>query len=127
MAMKFLQQANSIFKDIDAHQDGQVSFVLDSEHFLFDEHFPGFPVVPASLIMEFINLCVAERYTQEGVKFSISNAKFLNPMVPGNTYTCKFKVRSSEALFFSISDDAGKDYNKGIVSFMSESEVEHAA
>lgn len=127
MAMKFLQQANSIFKDIDAHQDDQVSFVLDDEHFLFDEHFPGFPVMPASLIMEFINLCVAERYTQEGVKFSISNAKFLNPMVPGNTYTCKFKARSNEVLFFSISDDAGKDYNKGIVSFISKSEVKNAA
>lgn len=121
MKNKLLEQ--SIFKDIRWNNALSFEFNLDESHFLFDEHFPGFPVVPASLIMELLSHSVAQIRGYETFKVSVNNAKFLNPMVPGLTYRCEFRTKSSETLMFTISDKQSKAYNKGLISLFLSEEV----
>ncbi|MBR8845624.1 MULTISPECIES: hypothetical protein [Pseudoalteromonas] len=116
-----------LFTNIRWQSDFVFEFILDANHYLFAEHFPGFPVVPASLIMEMVYTQLAKKLKKEGCKLLINNAKFLSPMLPAPNYRCELKNKSGATYMFTISDSTGKAYNKGIISLITDSEVEYAA
>ena len=75
-----------------------VKFKVNSFHHILKEHFRGYPVCPASLIIEFISDIVLNYGWNKN--FNIENTKFLNPLVPCNEYELDIKFSESMVSFF---------------------------
>ncbi|MBQ4849995.1 hypothetical protein [Pseudoalteromonas sp. MMG012] len=117
----------AIFTNIKWVSETTFEFSLDGGHFLFNEHFPNFPVVPASLIVELLHQNLAQMLAMKNTKLLIKNAKFLGPMVPGQIYRCQFQAKSDDVYLFTISDLTNKAYNKGLMTLEVDSRRQHAA
>lgn len=72
------------------------SLRIPRAHPMFDGHFPGLPLVPGSVLLDLI---LAARGA--GVS-SVSSAKFLAPVVPGDVLTLQFSAaETGSAVRFS--------------------------
>jgi hypothetical protein len=76
-----------------------INFRIVKEHQLFKEHFPMFPVLPASYLLSFlINQCEVENYP---ISF-LNSVSLINALTPENEYKVKIKSHEQEIKFFII-------------------------
>ncbi len=67
----------------------QFSFAVAPYNELLSEHFPGFPVAPASLTLDFISGQISPHFGGALQQISLSNTRFNKPLLPGSTYRCR--------------------------------------
>ena len=87
-----------------------ISFEINEHCPLLAEHFPGFPVVPASLIIGL----TASLLEKSASYLNLTNIRFNQPLVPGKEYRCEFKQKNNEQVMFIITDQHNVVYTKGI-------------
>ncbi|ATC96437.1 hypothetical protein [Pseudoalteromonas tunicata] len=96
-------------------EDG-FSFQINDRCSLLAEHFPGFAVVPASLIINLVSSNLTQAKPLIRCEYSLENIRFNNAMVPHKHYRCEFKNQQLDKTLFSISDDSGVLYCRGLLT-----------
>jgi 3-hydroxymyristoyl/3-hydroxydecanoyl-(acyl carrier protein) dehydratase len=74
-------------------KDGAMRFAVRNGVKLLADHFPSAPIVPASLLLEFIGSGVIP----EAVRFR--DVRFHKPIVPDEVYSCEYRASSSGQTF----------------------------
>ncbi|WP_274370427.1 hypothetical protein [Morganella morganii] len=74
-----------------------VNFKLNEFHHILKDHFRGYPVCPASLIIEFINDILCNYGLNKD--FQIQLAKFISPIQPYNEYELDIKLSGKTVSF----------------------------
>lgn len=92
-------------------QPDTTEFKINGSCPLLAEHFPQFPVVPASLIISFVTSLV----NYSGRLIDLKNTKFSRPVVPNNQYFCEFRQQNNSVLLFTIKDQENNIYSKGLL------------
>ena len=82
---------------------------------LLDEHFPGFPVVPASLIIGFVQTLVTKFDESKSNQLILKNIRFNLPLTAGREYVCQFKEQPSNTLLFTIKCEGHDVYSRGLL------------
>ncbi|CDM91083.1 hypothetical protein L7750_18800 [Xenorhabdus bovienii] len=93
-------------------------FHLNSGHYLFQEHFPGQPVCPGSLLIDLVfSLCKRNESKTDIIK--LHKVKFLKAVRPDHNYTVSLKTNSEGMLGnFFICDENGERHTNGRFSFL---------
>lgn len=63
---------------------------------LLEEHFPGFPVAPGSLVLAFVWEQAARRVGVRAPQLRIDDARFVRPVTPGVAYACTLRDVSTD-------------------------------
>ncbi|GAB3413564.1 hypothetical protein GCM10027361_25140 [Erwinia aphidicola] len=74
-----------------------IRFKINEFHHILKNHFSGYPVCPASLIIEFISDILLNYGFN--AHFQVHNAKFLNPLQPCNEYELEMQLSESAVSF----------------------------
>ena len=69
---------------------GEVSLTFAIDHPAFAGHFPGRPIVPGVLLIDAVLHAVAQAGPSAGEICQIASAKFLSPVLPGETLTISY-------------------------------------
>ena len=72
--------------------------VVSASLAIFEEHFPGNPILPAFLQLAWVRKCLQ----QFGKVESFLNVKFLKPILPGNKLQLKIKNMKQKDYSFII-------------------------
>lgn len=71
--------------------DFSILFSVDKQHPCYEDHFPGQPIVPGALLLEWISQILLEHYPDLCVS-GISSFKFLQPVLPGDVLEINFQL-----------------------------------
>ncbi|NOT11838.1 MAG: hydroxymyristoyl-ACP dehydratase [Methylococcaceae bacterium] len=74
-------------------------FCIDSTHPSLAGHFPGNPIVPGVVILDHVRTVLMEWRPWCAIR-SLSQAKFLKPLLPGTVFTVKLIQTSSSHIKF---------------------------
>ncbi|MDX7993237.1 hypothetical protein [Xenorhabdus littoralis] len=90
-------------------------FHLNLGHYLFQEHFPGRPVCPGSLLIDLaLSLC---KWNRSNI-IKLHKVKFLKSVTPDRNYIISLNINSEETLGrFSINSENGERHTNGSFSF----------
>jgi 3-hydroxyacyl-[acyl-carrier-protein] dehydratase len=91
----------------------QVSFVIDADHPALPGHFPGVPVVPGVMLLDRVIDAASDWLDGEVHVESIQQAKFLQPLAPGQTAHAILRFDGLHTLQFQI-ERAGVPIAKGV-------------
>ena len=70
--------------------------VVPSEEF-FQDHFPGFPVLPGVLMIEILRQSAAQYYPQADLRLAeIKNVRFANFLKPGQAWESRLEFLSGD-------------------------------
>jgi 3-hydroxymyristoyl/3-hydroxydecanoyl-(acyl carrier protein) dehydratase len=90
---------------------------------LLEEHFPGFPVAPGSLVLAFIWKQAALRIGVRAPQLRIDDARFVRPVTPGVAYTCALRDLAADGkpqrYRFMVTAPDGSVHSQGIFHFAS--------
>ncbi len=73
------------------------TLVISPQHPAFDGHFPGAPLLPGVVLLDEML-----RVLEAGAGWTLSSAKFLHPVRPGETLTLEHETSSNGSIRFSI-------------------------
>jgi 3-hydroxyacyl-[acyl-carrier-protein] dehydratase len=73
------------------------TLVISPQHPAFDGHFPGGPLLPGVVLLDEML-----RVLEAGKGWTLSSAKFLHPVRPGETLTLEHENLSNGSIRFSI-------------------------
>ncbi len=104
-------------------------FEINPDCSLMSEHFPGFPVVPASLIVGLIAKLLPSYLGVRDGLLLLDNVRFNRPVSPPGSYECLLQSHSAEqGVLFTINGPDGQLHTRGRVRFGAEpGEMSHAA
>jgi 3-hydroxyacyl-[acyl-carrier-protein] dehydratase len=74
---------------------------IDADHPAFAGHFPGRPIVPGVVLLDFALREVARSLDSPVTGWRIASAKFLAPVGPGSTLVCRL-ARAGKAFDFEV-------------------------
>jgi len=72
-----------------------LSFTVPEQHPCFPAHFPGQPIVPGALLMQWIFSHIRSQYRDHAI-IAIKSMKFLNSLQPGDA--CRLELESDANL-----------------------------
>jgi 3-hydroxymyristoyl/3-hydroxydecanoyl-(acyl carrier protein) dehydratase len=90
------------------------SWTVAIDHPSFAGHFPGRPIVPGVVLLDRAISLVAIGLGCSMAGCAIANAKFLSPVVPGETLEFSWLIRASGAIQFDIAT-AGRAVASGLL------------
>jgi 3-hydroxymyristoyl/3-hydroxydecanoyl-(acyl carrier protein) dehydratase len=67
---------------------------VPAEHACFTAHFPGQPLVPGALLLQWLCQRVAQQFPQQRV-VKVASMKFLRPLLPGDVCALKMRCQAS--------------------------------
>lgn len=83
-----------------------VSFSIDAEHPALAGHFPGFPVVPAVVLIEHLNQALSSYCAQQSIEplqvTALKKLKFLDMVKPGMTVTASFTIKNASKVLVKL-------------------------
>lgn len=88
-------------------------FTVPTDHPALPGHFPGQPIVPAVIILDELAAHLAATMPQARISRLIS-AKFMSPLLPGQTCEVVFIPRANGQLRFTCSC-GGRDVASGLL------------
>lgn len=75
-----------LFENIKCTQTGEHEFAgeatINPTHSIMKAHFPGKPIVPGVMLLEFVNIMVSKAIGKELKLLKIENVKFVRPVIP---------------------------------------------
>ncbi|GEM_PF-883332 len=80
----------------------EYSLTIDTQHPSLEGHFPGHPVVPGVVILDNI-IQLWQSHNAYQVK-QILNAKFMQPLCPGEHYNVQYKLKPKQKIAFILAD-----------------------
>lgn len=75
---------------------------VPADHPAFAGHFPGRPIVPGVVILDRALLFAQTLVAVPVSHWQVGNAKFLSPVVPGETLVFALEAKASGAVAFSV-------------------------
>jgi 3-hydroxyacyl-[acyl-carrier-protein] dehydratase len=83
------------------------TLTISPQHPAFNGHFPGAPLLPGVVLLDEIlravqNAAVLSGQGERGRRWTISAAKFLHPVRPGETLTLEHEPLANGAVRFAI-------------------------
>jgi 3-hydroxymyristoyl/3-hydroxydecanoyl-(acyl carrier protein) dehydratase len=84
------------------------SFHIPAQHPAFEGHFPGTPLLPGVLLLDEVLHAVVESEDRAGsaalreLRWTISTAKFLRPVRPGETLTLEHEPLANGSIRFTL-------------------------
>lgn len=89
---------------------------IPEDHPAMPGHFPGYPLIPAVLIMDRVVLAFEAQFSTKLYMFSLPQIKFLVPMFPNNEFEITFKeIKPGRVDFIVASSEV--TYTKGRLSY----------
>ena len=77
-------------------------FHVPATHPVFDGHFPGNPIIPGALLLDWLLSGLAEKDGKELGRCAIHSAKFLSPVLPGEVLEFQIESPSTGRIQFEI-------------------------
>jgi len=77
------------------------------DHPAYAGHFPGQPILPGVVILAEVLAAIARATSIPVERWQVSNAKFLDPVMPGTALTLHHEVLESGAVRFEVRSAAG--------------------
>lgn len=93
----------------------EASWTVPADHPVFAGHFPGRPIVPGVLLLDWLLARIVAAQGSAPAPWAIANAKFLSPVGPGETLSFAWQARPSGAIEFTIAS-AGRPVAAGLLA-----------
>ena len=77
----------------------QTQWHIPADHPVFAGHFPGHPLVPGALLLDWVVECVAAHWRVSAAGLRIEQAKFLHPVLPDARVTLDLKAEADRCRF----------------------------
>jgi 3-hydroxymyristoyl/3-hydroxydecanoyl-(acyl carrier protein) dehydratase len=77
------------------------------DHAAFAGHFPGHPILPGAVLLAETLAAIEGASGRAPTEWTLSSAKFLEPVAPGTALTLAHDLRASGAIRFEIRSAAG--------------------
>ena len=77
----------------------QTQWHIPADHPVFAGHFPGHPLVPGALLLDWVVECVAAHWRVSAAGLRIEQAKFLHPVLPDARVTLGLKAEAERCRF----------------------------
>jgi 3-hydroxymyristoyl/3-hydroxydecanoyl-(acyl carrier protein) dehydratase len=90
-------------------------FTLPADHPIFAGHFPGRPIVPGVMLLEWVLGEVARTASLPAVGLRLREVKFFQPLSPGERAALRLDLAAARAAFEIRSDTAA--IARGIVEW----------
>lgn len=85
----------------------EVPLAIARDHPAFEGHFPGRPILPGVALLGEVFAALARGAAFDPVAFTLSSAKFLRPVPPGEPLVLRFTQAPGGAIRFEVHGDAG--------------------
>lgn len=72
-------------------------FEINRDCSLLDEHFPGFPIAPASLVLSFVFDELSALVPINHDRLDLRATRFSKPITPGHSYRCSVRADALDA------------------------------
>jgi 3-hydroxyacyl-[acyl-carrier-protein] dehydratase len=89
-------------------------FTVPAEHPALNGHFPGAPVLPGVLLLDEVVRAVEIDDGADGGRWRIGTAKFVRPVLPGETVSIGHERQPNGSIRFSVSR-AGQPVAHGVL------------
>ncbi len=87
---------------------------IDAGHPALAGHFPGAPILPGVVLLDETVRAVEQSGAHPGARWQIGTAKFVKPVLPGETLTLEHSVLPNGSIRFSVSS-AGRRVAHGVL------------
>ena len=85
-----------------ASDDTSVTYRVPADHPAFEGHFPGNPVLPGVVQLRLFLLSANRLTGKEWELQEVQRAKFLRPVLPGQTVTVKMNAKARDLFEFTL-------------------------
>ena len=82
--------------------DREFEWQVPADHPAFAGHFPGQPIVPGVVLLDRAILYAETMLGSPVANWQVGNAKFLNPVRPGEVLTFVLTIKPSGAIAFIV-------------------------
>jgi 3-hydroxyacyl-[acyl-carrier-protein] dehydratase len=82
-----------------------LSFHIPVDHPAFAGHFPGRPITPGVVLLDWTVHAIAEQLNLDMQTCKIGNTKFLRPVLPDTQLTVHYDVSAQGNIRFDIKDN----------------------
>ncbi len=86
---------------------GEVPLGIAPDHPAFEGHFPGRPILPGVALLGEVFAALARSAGFDPLSFTLSSAKFLRPVPPGEPLVLRFAQAPGGAIRFEVHGEAG--------------------
>ncbi|MBL8419997.1 MAG: hypothetical protein JNK92_05110 [Dechloromonas sp.] len=93
----------------------EFTWVVPTDHPALGGHFPGRPIVPGVVLIDRALLFAEGLLGRSGINWQIANAKFFNPVGPGEALSFTLEIRGGGAIAFRVGA-AGRDVASGTLT-----------
>ena len=83
------------------------ALAVPRDHPAYDGHFPGHPILPGVVILAEALATIAASTGTSVDAWSVSNAKFLEPVTPGTPLTLSHELLDTGGVRFEVRSPAG--------------------
>lgn len=80
----------------------EFTWVVPAEHPAFPGHFPGRPIVPGVVLLDHAILFAETLLATRVERWQVGNAKFLNPVGPGETLVFSLQTTARGGVAFTV-------------------------
>lgn len=92
--------------------------VVPADHPCLAGHFPGNPVVPAVLLLEFVSIALCQALSRRVRLAAVPGAKFIAPLLPGQRLRVMLSIDpASRSTRFSLAS-GGRELAQGRVEYL---------
>ena len=91
-------------------------FCIKSDHPAIQGHFPGNPVVPGALILEYVMQSVLDNFPHDLKMSGIRSVKFLMPILPDQRFQIEAELCDQAKIDFKVTLDSHVAV-RGILNF----------
>lgn len=82
--------------------DGPIPLDIATDHPAFAGHFPGRPILPGIALLGEVYAALARSVAFEPTRFTLSSAKFLSPVTPGEALVLHHRQAQGGVIRFEV-------------------------
>jgi 3-hydroxyacyl-[acyl-carrier-protein] dehydratase len=82
--------------------DNAIALQVDADHPALRGHFPGRPIVPGVLLLDWAIAAIATAEQRDLLPATLTMAKFHSPVGPNEQVELRYRIEASGAIHFAI-------------------------